>query len=323
MGIRVMTFLCLPPDLYRLLGKHAEVTVWNKKRPPTVEELKEIVGQYDALLTTPQIIINNEIIKVANRTKLFSQYAVGHENLDIDMIHEYGLLATYTPGILNETVAQFTMGLILALTRKIVEGNQYVKAGKWKKWGSERTLWGQNLDGKRLAILGLGRIGRAVALLAKSFKLDIYYHNRRPSRFSEEITGAKYCTFDELLKNADILSIHLPLTPQTTNLIRIKHLRMMPQGSYLVNVARGPIVHTDSLVKALNEKHLAGAALDVTDPEPLPHNHPLCEMDNVILTPHLGSATHETRYQMAELAVKNIVNVITGNPPLTPIKKER
>lgn len=320
MPSRVFTFHPLADELYMRLSKHAQIDTWTQERTPSTNELIQLVQQYDAILTTPRIQITREITQAVTRTKLFSQYAVGYDNLDVQAIVDQNLLASHTPGVLDETVAQFTIGLLIALTRNILQGDRFVREGQWKGGFSKKTLWGHDLHAKRFAILGMGRTGTAVAKLAKNLNLRLFYHNRHPNPTGEHLTGAKYCNLAELLQNADVLTIHLPLTPQTRHLIQLDELHLMPQGSILINMARGPIVHTPSLIQALQENHLAGAALDVMEPEPLPADHPLCKLPNVILSPHLGSATFETRHKMATLAVDNIIQVLQGKPPLTPIK---
>ena len=247
--------------------------------------------------------------------KVVSAVAVGINNIDVKTAGELGVVVTNTPDVLTESTADLTWALILGVMRRVAEGDRLVRRGGWKAWAFDFML-GTELRGKQLGIVGFGRIGRAVAARAATFGVRVAYLARQAGR--PRLEGAEPMPFDKLLSTSDIVSLHCPLTPDTRHLINQTALARMKRSAYLVNASRGPVVDEAALAWALKNRLIAGAGLDVYEDEPavLPE---LLALENVLLSPHLGSATSETRTAMADLAARNIVAVLTGQPPLTPV----
>jgi glyoxylate reductase len=239
--------------------------------------------------------------------------SVGYNNIDVPACRSRGIAATHTPDVLTNACADFTWGLILAVTRRLGEGERLVRAGKWTGWALDQML-GMELRGKQLGLVGLGRIGRAVAEKAQAFGMTVAYYTEPAA----DLEGATAMPFDRLLATSDVVSVHVPMTPQTRHLIDQKALTKMKRTGYLVNTSRGPVVDEEKLAWALKERLIAGAALDVYEKEPEIHPD-LFGLENVLLIPHLASATTETRTAMADLAASNVLNVLAGKPPVTPV----
>jgi glyoxylate reductase len=244
--------------------------------------------------------------------KVIANVAVGYNNIDVAACRARGVVVTNTPDVLTNACADFTWALILAVTRRLGEGERVVRAGTWPGWGLDYML-GTELRGKQLGLVGLGRIARAVADKAPAFGMRVAYTSR-----SAELDGATAMPLDRLLATSDVVSLHVPLTPATTHLIDRKALAKMRRTAYLINTARGPVVDEEALAWALRERLIAGAALDVYEKEPVVHPD-LLALENVLLIPHLASATTETRTAMADLAVSNVLAVLAGQPPVTPV----
>jgi glyoxylate reductase len=257
--------------------------------------------------------IDRAAIDAGESLKVIANVAVGYDNLDVAHGASKGIVLTNTPDVLTDTTADFTWALILAATRRLGEGERLVRSGQWAGWTFDFML-GSSLSGKQLGIVGGGRIGRAVALRAAAFGMTVAVHSRRPV----EWPGATSMGLDQLLATSDIVSLHVRLTEETRHLIDQKALARMKRTAFLVNTARGPVVDEAALAWALRERLIAGAGLDVFEREPQVHAD-LVGLDQVVLTPHLGSATRETRLAMADLAVRNVLAVLQGRPPLTPI----
>jgi len=256
----------------------------------------------DFLLTRPEI-------------RMVANYAVGYDNLDLNAARDLGVVMTNTPGVLSDATADLTMALILALMRRVVEGDKLLRAGGFQGV-SPLFMLGSDLAGKTLGILGLGRIGEAVAMRAVAFGMGIIYHSRTLRPEAERALGAEYVGFDELLARSDIISINAPLNQQTRGLFNYHTLKRMKPGAYLVNTGRGPIIVEEDLARALNDGLIQGAALDVYENEPQVHPG-LLGLDNVILCPHLGSATQETRSRMSTLVAENVLAFLEGREPPT------
>jgi glyoxylate reductase len=269
------------------------------------EELQARVATADALICQLTDRIDRELIEGAANLRIIANIAVGYDNIDLAAARERGIIVTNTPGVLTNAVAEFTWALILSVTRRVAEGDRLVRRGAWKGWALD-FMPGMELAGKQLGLIGRGRIGQAVADKAAVFGMRVAFAKHGVS-------------FDELLVGSDIISIHVPLTDGTRHLIDRKALVRMKKSAYLVNTSRGPIVDEEALAWALSEGLLAGAALDVYEREPEVHPD-LLKHENVLLAPHLGSATRETRTAMAELGVRNVVEVLAGRPPVTPIE---
>jgi glyoxylate reductase len=278
--------------LDRLRAAH-EVEVWPGELPPTREELVEHARDAEGMLCLLTDAIDAEVIAACPRLRAISNYAVGSDNIDTEAAAQRGIEVAVTPDVLTETTADLAFALMLAAARRLREGESAVRAGEWRTW--EPSGWlGQDVHGATLCIIGKGRIGSAVARRAEAFGMRVVAVGRGDS-------------LGEALVDADFVSIHCPLTDETRGLIGDAELAAMKPTAGLVNTARGPIVQTEALRRALIDGAIAGAALDVTDPEPLPADHPLLAAPNVLVVPHIGSATHRTRERMADLAVDNLL----------------
>lgn len=299
-----------------LKEKGHEVVVFPEDRVITRDELKESVKGVDAVLSLLTEKIDGEILDAAGpQLKIVANYAVGFDNLKIDDFKARNIYASNTPEVLTNTVAEHTFGLILSIAQRITEGDRFTRAGKYHGW-EPMMLLGNDLYKKTLGILGLGRIGSRVAHHgAKGFDMDIvYYDVKRNEEFEKEYNAKFMATPEELLKEADFVSVHVPLLPTTKHLINAERLRMMKPSAYIVNTSRGPVIDEAALVDALKNKVIKGAALDVYENEP---NLALglAELENVVITPHTASATEETRAAMSEVAAKNIIAALEGQVP--------
>jgi len=296
----------LPGGALERLGAEHEVDVWEERLPPRPEQLRSRVRGVAGLLCLLTDRVDRQLIEAASELRVISNYAVGSDNVDLEAALERGLAVGVTPDVLTEATADLAFALILAAARRLVEADAEVRAGEWLTWESARLL-GQDVHGATLGIVGLGRIGSSVARRAAGFEMEVL-HTARDGGID----------FYELLEASDFVSIHAPLTPQTLGLIGERELRRMKPTAVLVNTARGPIVDTDALARALEQGWIAAAALDVTDPEPLPAEHPLLRAPGLTVLPHIGSATHRARERMAELAVDNLLAGLEGRPLPAP-----
>ena len=251
--------------------------------------------------------INREVIEAGDALKIIANVAVGYNNVDVAAARERGILVSNTPDVLTDATADFTLALILAVTRRLGEGERWVRRGDWPGWAFDQLL-GMQLNGKQLGIVGFGRIGRAVAARAQAFGMTIAHASRSDAGIP----------LDRLLATSDIVSLHVPLTPETRHLIGQPELARMKRTAYLINTTRGPVVDETALAWALKNRLIAGAGLDVYEREPEIHAD-LLPLENVVLAPHLGSATTDTRTAMADLAVRNVIAVLGGDPALTPV----
>lgn len=311
---RVFVTRMLPEAGMRSLFEHCDVTVFSDQRQPTREELLAALPEYDGLLCTLSDEVDADLLAATPRLRVVSNYAVGYNNIDIAAATERGIPVTNTPGVLTNATADMAWALLMAVSRRIVEADAYVRQGKWVGWAPKMML-GTELGGKTLGIIGAGRIGLAVAKRAQAFDMKIVYTNRRRlDEATERTYGLTYADLDTLLETADFVSLHLPYAPESHHLIGERRLAQMKKTAYLINTARGSVVDEAALVAALRSDVIAGAGLDVFEEEPNVHGG-LVELDNVVLAPHLGSATLETRTKMAEMACENLVRVITGQEP--------
>lgn len=276
-------------------------------------ELRARLADADVLVCLLTDTIDRAAIDAAPKLKIIANVAVGYDNVDVAYARSRGIVVTNTPDVLTESVADFTWAMILAITRRLSEGERVVRRGEWKGWGLGFML-GTELQGKQLGLVGVGRIGRAVAARASAFRMRVAY----AARGTTQLPDAQPLSLDQLLNTSDVVSLHVPLTPETRHLIDKKALTRMKRSAYLINTSRGPIVDEAALAWALREHLLAGAALDVYEHEPAIHPD-LLALENVLLVPHLGSATTETRTAMADLAVRNVIAVLSGKPALTPV----
>ncbi len=278
------------------------------------EELKQAVKGCDGILSLLTDKMDAEVMDAAGpQLKVIANYAVGFDNIDLQAATERGILVTNTPGVLTDATADFAWALLMATARRIPESERYARAGKYKAWGPKLFLGG-DFVGRTLGIIGAGRIGSAMAKRATGWNMRILYTDVQPNPNIEKEVGAQFVDMDTLLKESDYISIHVPLTPETHHLIDEAALRKMKPTAYLVNTSRGPVIDEAALARALKEKVIAGAGLDVFEEEPKIHPD-LLELENVVITPHIASATHETRNKMATMAATNLIEALRGNRP--------
>ncbi|RSM76311.1 D-glycerate dehydrogenase [Amycolatopsis sp. WAC 01375] len=310
----------IPDEALKVLAEAGEVKLSRADRPLTRDELLEFVRGASAIVGMLHDRLDGEVADAAGPgLKVVANVAVGYDNVDVAALSERGVTVTNTPGVLTDATADLAFGLILAVTRRLGEGERLIRS---------RTPWsfhlgfllGSSLQDKTLGIVGLGQIGQAVARRALGFGMRIVYSGRsRAAEDVEKTLGAKYMSFGDLLRSSDVVSLHCPLTPQTRHLIDADALKSMKPGAYLINTTRGPVVHEAALADALETGEIAGAGLDVFEAEPEVEPR-LLNRENVVLTPHLGSATVETRTAMAVLAAENVASVLTGGNPLTEVR---
>ena len=304
---------CVPSSVLTRLKTVGQVELATDHLTPAA--LQERVSGKRALVCVTTDRIDSAVINAGCDLKIIANIAVGYDNIDLAAAAGQGISVTNTPGVLTEAVAELTWGMILSVTRRMVEGDRLIRQKAWKGWALDFML-GMELSGKQLGIIGPGRIGRAVAARAPAFGMEVVFASR--SRETVVASEKPLVPLDELLVTSDIVSLHVPLKPETRHLINRQTLARMKRSAYLINTARGPVVDEEALNWALDERLIAGVALDVFEREPEVHPG-LLQRSNVVLVPHLGSATHETRVAMADLAARNVEAVLQGRPPLTPV----
>jgi len=286
-------------------------------KPELIKILKE--GNYDAVLCLLTDKIDDEVMAAAGSTKIFANYAVGYDNIDVPAAQKRGIAISNTPGVLTETVAEFAVGLIFAITKRIVEADKFTRQGKFVGWAPMMFL-GSDLKDKTLGIIGLGRIGGEVARrMHDGFDMKIIYSDAKRNEELEKIYKVEYVDLPTLLKTSDVVSVHVPLLPTTRHLIGAKELAMMKPTACLVNSSRGPIIDEAALVEALRNKVIRGAAIDVYEKEPA-LTPGMADLDNIVITPHIASGSFETRSKMAEIAAQNIIAVLEGQPAPNLVK---
>jgi glyoxylate reductase len=304
-----------------MLRADHEVEIWPEDRAIPRPTLLQKVADADALLCIISERIDDEVLARAPRLRIVANMAVGYDNVDVAACTRRDVIATNTPGVLTETTADLTFGLIIAVGRQLMAAERFVRQGQWKTW--EPSLFiGRDVHHATLGIVGLGRIGAELAKRARGFDMRVLYAGRQRKPELEAKLGVEFATLDDLLAQSDYVSINVALTAETRKMIGQAELARMRPDAFLINAARGPIVDTEALYEACRSGRIAGAALDVTDPEPLPVDHPLLQLDNVVVLPHIGSASVRTRTNMATLAAENVLLVLQGKPPRTPINPE-
>jgi len=302
-------------DLLKAAGY--KVTVNENDQPLPRVELLESIEKFDALVCMLSDKIDKEVLDRAKRLKVIANYAVGYNNIDIEEATRRKIFVTNTPDVLTAATADLAWALLLAVSRRVVEADHFLRQGKFKGWAPELLL-GTEVSGKTLGIVGAGRIGQAVGHRALGFDMKILYYSRQPKPEFEQATGAHFLALDELLATADFVSLHCPLTPETHHLLNEERIFAMKKGAILINTARGPVVDEKALVKALKKRHLAGAGLDVFENEPEVHPE-LLSLNNVVVLPHIGSATVETRSEMARMVAKNVISALEKGVPVNPV----
>ncbi|MGD2041053.1 MAG: D-glycerate dehydrogenase [Anaerolineae bacterium] len=305
---RVFVTRSIPEGGLALIREACNAEIWPEPVPPSRETLLDKVQGVDGLLSLLTDPVDAEVMDAAGPDlKVISNYAVGYDNIDVTEATARGIPIGHTPGVLTETTADMAFALLMAAGRRIVEGADYVRAGQWRTWGP-KLLLGHDIHSATLGIIGMGRIGEAVTRRAAGFGMRIVYYDPYCDPDKAPFLGvAVRCELDELLDEADFVSLHVPLTEDTHHMIDREALDRMKSTAVLVNTARGPIVDTDALYQALKEERIAYAALDVTDPEPLPADHKLLTLPNCLVVPHIASASWATRTRMAEMAAENLL----------------
>ncbi|MBI2640884.1 MAG: D-glycerate dehydrogenase [Candidatus Sungbacteria bacterium] len=306
-----------------LKNKGYEVVVYSEDRTPRKNELIALLkkGVYDAVLCDLDDKIDAEVLDAAGKQcKIFANYAVGFDNIDLKAAQERGIMITNTPGVLTDTVAEHTFALMLAIAHRVAEADRFTRAGKFKEW-APMLLLGHDVSKKTLGVVGLGRIGSRVAHHAvKGFDMKVIYHDVKRNEEFEGEFGAEFReNVDDIFKEADFISLHVPLLPATRHLVDERRLKLMKKIAYLINTSRGPVIDENALVEALKNRVISGAAIDVFENEPA-LTPGLADLENVILTPHIASATEETRQAMSELAAKNIIEALEGRTPSNLVK---
>ena len=301
-----------------ILKENCEVTVNEEDEQLSKRELIEKLKDKDGALVMLSDKIDRELIEACPSLKAVSNLAVGYNNIDVEAAREAGIVATNVPEVLTEATAELTWTLLMAVARRVVEADKYLRAGKFKGWGP-KLLMGNDIYGKKLGIIGFGDIGQAVARKAAGFDMEIAYNKRtRLSMTTEKRLGVEYKNIPQLLAESDYITINAPLNPESYHLIGTEELQIMKETAYIINTGRGPIIDEEALVEALEEGVIAGAALDVFENEP--EIEPgLLELDNVVLTPHIGSASKEARFELAEKAASDLVAALTGGEVENPV----
>lgn len=304
----------IPEAGLALLRDLGTVTVWEDEMPPSAEQLDALLGDADGALTLLTDRIDGPVLDRHPNLKVVSNFAVGYDNIDANAATERGVLVCNTPDVLTAATADHTWALLMSAARRIPESMEYVREGKWRTWGP-LLLLGQEISGATLGIIGLGRIGKEVARRASGFGMRVLAHDEYQDHDFASRNSIEYTDLDTVLREADFVTLHVALTPETRHLIGAAEFAKMKPTAILINASRGPVVNTDALVAALQSGEILAAALDVTDPEPLAADHPLVNMDNCIVVPHTASATVQTRDAMATLAARNLIAGLRGDKP--------
>lgn len=304
----------LPEPAAAFLERHCQCSYWRGPGEIDAETLAERIGDAEGLLVTGTPI-DGSVLKAGPALRVVSNLSAGYNNLDLRAFRERKITATHTPYVLDNTVADLAMALILSSARRVAELDRLVKEGRWVS-GMDERLFGLDVHHKRLGIIGMGRIGEAVARRARlGFEMDVVYYNRSRKPEVEQQLGVGYSSLEELLRTSDYVVLLTPLTPETRHLMNEERFKLMKRSAVFVNVSRGETVQEEALIRALEGRLIAGAGLDVYEQEPIGAGHPFLGMDNVVTLPHIGSATAETRNRMAMSAVTNLVNALTGRGP--------
>ncbi len=305
-------------ETIKLLQRVAEVEMWSEPLPPPYATLTEKASRSTGLFTLLTDRVDASMLNASPNLRIVSNMAVGYNNIDVAAATTSGIYVGNTPGVLTDTTADFTFALLLALARRVTESDRFVRRGEWKTWGPMDFL-GTDVHQTTLGIIGMGRIGTAVSQRAQGFNMRVLYTSRSP----KEIEGGPIWTdLETLLVNSDFVSLHVPLSESTHHLISERELGLMKNTAYLINTSRGEVIDPAALYAAANSNVIAGAALDVTEPEPIPANDPLLKLDNILVTSHIASASQATRRKMATMAAQNIIDVLEDRPPSNWVNPE-
>ena len=311
----------IPEAGMRILRDACEIRQWADELPPPPDELDRLLEGVDGVLSLVTDRIDGDLLDRHPDLKVISNFAVGYDNVDVDAATARGIPVCNTPGVLTNATAELAFALLMATARRIPEAVQYVKDGKWQTWGP-LLLLGANVTGATIGIVGFGRIGQAVARMASGFGMTILAHDRSPETKDTHGLDVRFVDMGTLLAEADFVTLHVAYSPETHHLIDQDALRKMKKTAILINTARGPVVDADALVAGLENREILAAGLDVTEPEPLPADHPLVSMPNCVVLPHIGSATVQSRDAMATLAARNLVAVLEGRQPKAIVNPE-
>jgi glyoxylate reductase len=307
----------IPEPALSILSKECDITVNKKPNPPTKKEFLSNIRGMDAILCTLSDTIDREIMDAAGpNLKVISSYSTGYDHIDIEEANRRGIYVAYTSDILTESTADLTFALILSLARRVVEADKFVRKKLWKYGWMPKLFLGSDVNGMTLGLFGLGRIGSAVARRAKGFNMKILYYNRHRIINQLDDPIANYVDINKLLKESDFLSIHANLNKHSFHFFNETKFRRMKNTAFVINTSRGQIIDQRALIKALRNRWIAGAGLDVYEKEPICSSNALLRMNNVIILPHIGSATYQTRSKMARVAAENILNILNGIEPL-------
>jgi glyoxylate reductase len=311
----------LPKPAMDKINTYCETKIWEGELPPPRNVIIENLTDVNGLVCLLTDKVDAELMDKGPKLKVISNYAVGFDNIDVDAATKRSIIVTNTPEVLTETTADFAFALMMSAARRVVEGDKIVRAAKWKTWGP-MILLGQDVYGATLGIIGLGRIGAAVARRAKGFGMKIIYYDviRQPQ--SEKELGIEYVDLARVLAESDFITMHTSLTKETFHLIGTEQFRRMKPNCILINTSRGPIIDNMALYEALRNKTIAYAALDVTEPEPITEDHPLLRLDNIIIAPHIASASVATRTRMGMMAADNLIAGLKGEMPPNPVNPE-
>ena len=302
------------------LRKKFQVEIHKGKIPISQKILESKIKEVDGLICFPYDKIDKEIMQLAKKLKVISTYSVGYDHIDTQFAKENKIRVGYTPEVLTDATANMAFALLLDALRRISEGVRIIRKGQWKQIYGAYDYVGLDLHGKTLGIMGLGRIGKTLAKRAKAFDMKIIYHNRKQiSKTEEKKIGVKYTTFKKLISQSDIISIHVPHTKETNQIFNMKIFRKMKNTAFLINTSRGKVINEKDLAIALKQKIIAGAGLDVFETEPINKNHPFLKLENIVLAPHIGSSTKETRSKMSEITIKNLILGMSGKKPIYSI----
>jgi glyoxylate reductase len=305
----------LPERGLRIIKKYFDTEVWTEYAPPPKKVIIEKAKNVDALVPLLSDKIDSEVFDAAPKLKIVAQLAVGFDNIDLQEATRRGIYVTNTPEVLTDTTADFAWALLMAVARRVAEADRYVRTGQWKVGWHPSMMQGRDVYGATIGIVGAGRIGYAVAKRATGFGMKILFYDVVPRPEIEKDFGAKKVDLDTLFRESDFVSIHVPLMKETHHLVNAERLKLMKKTAYLINNSRGPVVDEKALYEALKEGRIAGAALDVFEQEPTPMDNPLLKFDNVVVAPHISSASYETRSRMAEMVAENLVAFFEGKKP--------
>jgi glyoxylate reductase len=311
----------LPGGALDLLAQKTDLRVWEEELPPPREDLRQQAADCHGLLTLLTDRVDAELLDSTPNLVVVSNMATGFDNIALAAASERSVLVTRTPGVLSETVADFTFALLLAAARRIPEADRYVRAGRWKTWGPS-VLLGRDAFGATLGIVGMGGVGTEVAKRARGFGMRIVYHDPMRKPTLERRYRMTFLPLDDLLRESDFVTLHAPLRAETRGLIGRRELGLMKETAVLINTGRGPLVDQGALYEALKSGRIEGAALDVTDPEPISLDDPLLTLENLVIAPHVASASVATRAGMAMLAAKNLLAALGGRMPKDSVNRE-